>query len=294
MGENGAPFASLIEGLGPKSEAQLHARGVHTMQQLAALSVPELAAKLAGVRGMSAQKIESKDILGQAREKAQAGSGSQEKPAKDAGNNRQHYASFTLELLLNKDNSVRGTTVTNNKNKKPGRWTGWDGEKLTAFIAEQSGVKFAPPKIKAEPANPPETQTTVPEPAKSAPPAAGTVKLRQLDARLSGTEQPCHAVPHNQPFEMWLTLDLVDFKLPENSQLDYTAAIYAKQLGTGQRRLVGEKRSSAPLQRRLSIPVKGVQMPAGDFRLEAEVALRLPHTGKDFKSRIEGSVLQVY
>lgn len=285
-------FANLIKGIGPATERRLLKAGIRTVSELAAMSVPDLATLVTDIPGMTAERIEKEDWLGQARRLAQA------TPIQPADrqvfttDNRQHYASFTLQLLLNEDNSVRRTQIVNNRNKTEIQWKGWDEEKILEFIAGQAGVQLLPARTKA--AVQVQTEDQLLSSLKPPTVPKGTVHLHQLDVLLADTDSPRHLVPHDQPFRLCLTLDLSEIDAPDESLLDYTATVYAKKLGTGQRRLVTEQHDTVPLQSNLSIPLDGLLMPPGTFRLQAVVNLNLPQSARDFKASLEGSILQVY
>ncbi len=282
------PF-SEIKGIGPKTKDRLYEEGIRTVDKLAALSLPELAALVDDIPGMSAERIEREDWLGQARRQVAQTTSLQEDEA-TGNDNRQHYASFTLQLVLNEDYSVRLTRVFNNKNKTEEKWEGWDEKKMVTVIADMAGVRLSSTKT-----GPPEKPEDQPVPSTESPSAPkGKVQLRQLDALLADTDSPHHLVPHDQPFRLCLTLDLIDIDVPDDSRLDYTATIYAKKLGTGERQLVTKQQNTVPLQSSLSIPIEGVSMPPGTFRLQAMVNLNLPQAERDFATSLEGSILQVY
>jgi hypothetical protein len=284
------PFAQLIKGIGPTIERRLVEAGIFTVTQLAAKSVAELTTVVADMPGMSAERIEKEDWLGQARQVVQAASPQPDEWPALTTNNRQHYASFTLQLLLNEDYSVRRTQIVNNKNKTDEQWEGWDEERLLKFITGQAGLRLSAVKANA-PIEPGDQAVSLPKPPAT---PKGQVHLRQLEALLADTDSPRHLISHAQPFRLGLTLELVDIDAPDNSLLDYTASIYAKKLGIGTRDLVAEKRATVPLQRRLSIPIDGILMPPGTYRLQARVKLNLPHLGRGFETSLEGNILQVY
>jgi len=60
----------LINGIGPKVEKRLNGVGIFTFAQLAALSPADIAAAVAGLSGLSAERIKKQDWIGQARKLA--------------------------------------------------------------------------------------------------------------------------------------------------------------------------------------------------------------------------------
>lgn len=103
----------LIKGIGPSFERQLHKAGIHTYEQLASLT----SAKLAGIIvGLSTGQIEKQKWISQANKlesKQAVVHPRRSKPSKNitAPRSRQHYATFTIELLLDEINAVRRSRV---------------------------------------------------------------------------------------------------------------------------------------------------------------------------------------
>lgn len=56
----------LIQGISPAVERRLHSVGIYTFAQLAALSPADIAAPVAGLSGMTAERIIKQDWIGQA------------------------------------------------------------------------------------------------------------------------------------------------------------------------------------------------------------------------------------
>ncbi len=97
---------TMIEGIEPAFEKRLNSAGIHTFAELQSKS-PEVLAKLfIGQKGVSARLIREMDWIGQARQL------SDEIKSQDTlmqSQAEQHYAVFTVELLLDKENNVRRT-----------------------------------------------------------------------------------------------------------------------------------------------------------------------------------------
>src|SRR5215218_2088435 len=108
----GSDDLKRIHGIGPGIAQRLYDAGLHTFAQLAALSPDDIAALLGGTAGLSGKSITAQDWIGQARTLAT------EPPVPGAAASlattavRQHYATFTVELLLDESNMVRRTHVT--------------------------------------------------------------------------------------------------------------------------------------------------------------------------------------
>ena len=87
-----------ITGIGPAMERRLNAAGITSYAQLAAQSAPELAGRVAG---LSVAMLEKAGWIRQARRLTNADSA------------RQHYATFTVEFLLNDDDSSEARRAKN-------------------------------------------------------------------------------------------------------------------------------------------------------------------------------------
>lgn len=47
---------------------------------------------------------------------------------------KQRYATFVIELLLDQDGNVRRTRVQHIQTRADQKWAGWDEERLLAFL----------------------------------------------------------------------------------------------------------------------------------------------------------------
>lgn len=129
-----------ISGISPAVERRLHTAGVHTYAQLAAMSPADIAQLLAG-SGASIGKISRQDWVG----KARALSAAKDAPAEETELvYRQHYAMFTVKLLLNEDNEVRYTEVKHVGSDGKDNWAGWNEPSLVQFFAEHAELKLPP------------------------------------------------------------------------------------------------------------------------------------------------------
>src|SRR6266545_4105800 len=88
-GSQGADDFRLISGIGPAVESRLHSAGILTFAQLAALSPDDIAALVAGLTGLSAERIVKQGWIGQARELA-AEMASEPQPDEATPADRQH------------------------------------------------------------------------------------------------------------------------------------------------------------------------------------------------------------
>jgi hypothetical protein len=151
-------FAGNIDGIGPTIETRLHESGIRTFAQLAAMTSTALFELLQGFRGMSVERLAELDWPGAAQKLAaeEVASAEAARTTSTSGN-RQHYANFHVELLLDEENNVRRTRVQHIETKKEAQpWTGWDGRRLLDFIQDAalhtaSGEATAKPELLTNP-----------------------------------------------------------------------------------------------------------------------------------------------
>jgi extracellular elastinolytic metalloproteinase len=140
----------LIHGIGPAMESRLHNVGILTYAQLAALSPEELVERL-GLSGMVAKNVSKQDWTGQARQFASSPAMTaaeivpalppQTRGAEDTSNGRQHYATFTVELLLGEESEVRRTRVKHIQEGEQETWAGWEDGRLVSFFVEHAALR---------------------------------------------------------------------------------------------------------------------------------------------------------
>jgi Helix-hairpin-helix domain len=136
----GADDLRQISGIGPAVAARLYNAGILTYAQLAAQSPEAIAALVVDLSGLSAARIARQDWIGQAQELL-----SELTPASRAEgaipNERQHYATFKVDLLLNEGGDVRRTHVVHIQDGRQATWAGWEDTRLIAFFAEHAELQ---------------------------------------------------------------------------------------------------------------------------------------------------------
>jgi hypothetical protein len=281
-----------ISGIGPAIERHLHQGHILTFAQLATMSPDDIAKLLEGLVGMSAERIAQQDWTGQARKYASELAAPKTEPDQPPPGNRQHYATFTLELLLDEDNNVRRTQVKHiqSRDEPPEAWVGWDMDRIRQFIVQRAALRLP----EAEPIRQVAPSDVPALPAVTGADLANRLRLHELAAVLPNADSPCSMVRRNQPFNVRLTLDLSQMAIPRESPLDYTAAVYAKALGGGPRRTVGEARGSLTPPDLLTLTIKGTPLPPGFYRLNAIATLSSPSAEPNLAADLEGSLLHIY
>ena len=217
--------------------------------------------------------------MGQAQELAAARATS-ERPADDAATyGRQHYASFTMELLLDEANSVRRTRVVHVQGGESGTWSGWDPAYLMDFVVQHAELHIEASEPATSPGSEPASETTGPNrlPLQSRwPSCPGTCTCAKFTVWPSGGDCPCNLMPHDQPFCARVALDLADVLAPSGMTLDYAAMIYARSLSGRGRHLVGEARGSVTMPaQEIVLHVDGVGLAEDVYRLQAEATVDL-------------------
>jgi len=326
----------LINGIGPAVEKRLNGVGIFTFAQLAALSPADVAAAVASLAGLSAERIVKQDWIGQARKLAAESivSEAQEEvetpaaaiedalvaippaePQKDtetiASKERLHPATFTVELLLDEHNKVYSTHVLHVQSRREHSWTGWPKSELVDFLVQSAGVNVMsvePVPVTAEELEPAPEVVEEPEhlpevvvegtPLTAKPALAGTLHLRDINVLTAGSSEPRRLLPHDEPFDVRLTLDLSEITVPGNTPLNYTASIYRKSRSDPSGQIIGETEGTINPADNVTIDVEGNLLPGGSYRLAATVILALPGTKPgskpDIMAVIEGGRIRVY
>jgi hypothetical protein len=131
-----------VRGIGRKVEAQLNEAGITELGQLAHTPVNELAAILAGIAGKyDADRIVREDWLGQAAALAASSVGQVETvetmaPVRD---------NFTVEVRRSPaGGQIEASAITHVQTGDAEAWSGWNPQRLVAFIEERSGIWSAP------------------------------------------------------------------------------------------------------------------------------------------------------
>jgi len=312
----GADDLKLINGIGPAVVTRLNGVGILTFAQLAAMSPADLAAAVADLTGLTAERIIKQDWIGQARElAAQSTSPRPEKdaePLKDSQNNlllsvesqrddepatdlqdndsiavepqkdaeipagSQNYARFMIEVFLDEENNRRSTHIVHVQSRDEDTWADWQGSRLLDFIAHRLGKNFTLDEL---------TSTILPvSVVEPTPPVidkrdlAGVLRLSDIEIVLGETTGRHGTLSNGQPFGTRLMLDLTDIALPEEEQLRYTAVIYGKRLESRVRLLIGEGRGTITPADRVAIDVDCTAPSQGTYHLEAALTLVQPAT----------------
>jgi hypothetical protein len=256
-----------ILGIGPVIEKRLHEAGILTLAQLGSKEPEELASTLEDMAGISAERIADQDWIGQARELApESASEPENVPMEEEVEDRQHYAVFTVELLLDQENAVRRTRVMHIQTREENAWAGWDQNRLVRFFVDKEGLNIPQPAGTFASAGAFATQT---EPSASA--LVGQFNLVGLQPISRGESETM--VWHDRPFDLQLTLDLKEVDFPTQSDIGYTIRVFAKRLGGSFEHEIGTASGRITPADTVILTVGGLQLPRGVYRLEALATL---------------------
>lgn len=314
---------TLINGIGPAVENRLNGVGIFTFAQLAALSPADIGATVAGLSGLTTERIIKQDWIGQAHKLATLSTAAEMEqeaaqefapqilpPAEPQAEIQEEetpsprYATFTVDVVLDQDNEALHTEVIHTQSGDQETWTGWQASQLIDFLVQHAGLRLPP----VEPAPPlagevesPAAIAAAGEPAPMPEPVAESIsvlRLLQMETVPAGAHAPCLVLRSGQPFAAHLTLDLSDVALPSADPLNYTAIISARRLCSPRRQIIGEAHGSIVPEDNTTISVESMNLPQGAYRLEANVTLK-PTTMESrnpskLTALMRGHLLQVY
>ena len=266
--ENSTPLAEgefwRISGIGDATEKRLHSAGINTFDRLASLSPAEIAAILTGQVGVK-ERVTRQDWTGQARQLAETLKAAERRaePARPA--ETQHYESFLLELLIEDDNAIKRTKITQVRCGVKASWVGWDAERLFDWIAAQTDLPaelFALPKPVSEPALDHDSAAI-----------SGAILPTNIVLSALDSHQNKRFYDAGQPLELQITLDLSESTIPAETPLTCHGIAEARSIETGLAARIGEIQSEcvAADQIVLNIPISGVEQ--GTYFLETAVHL---------------------
>lgn len=277
----------LIRGIKTGIENRLYKAGITTYAQLSALSPEEIIMAIGKLVGMTTEHVIEQDWIGQAyqlqskREQAFVEMQSHQTRAE-----HQHYATFTLELLLGNKNEVRRTRIMHLQGEAEETWAGWEEARVIDFIVNSSKLLL-----------------TTSEPVQSGhkslkSPLPGIPRLEELMAIPISEDNPRHLLSADKPFGVRMILDLSEVSSPMEIPLEYSTTICAKRLGLNERIPIGEAKGSSMLEEKISIGIEKASLQKGVYRLEADIILKMLSekvtSSSGITARLEGDLIQVY
>jgi hypothetical protein len=305
----------FIPGIGPGIEQRLHDAGIRTFAQLARMTPEDIRAALGGMVGMTAERIAAQDWPGkaqtfarppeQAAEEQPPGQNQPSPLAGDEPGERQHYASFLVELLLEDDGSARRTRMVHVQADRRDSWAGWNPGRVTRWIMEQSGMAAAPELERALQDDTPPVEPQVapqPEEAPGRPLPVVVFDLSAVETR--ALHQPAERPWSdrfffaNQPFDIRLTLQVHETQLAAGESLACHGAVDARALGSGERIALGEVTDTRDSAAQIELAFACPGLPEGTYRLEAAAVVGLAGAADPEKAGLralhDGGLLHIF
>lgn len=138
--DNALDDLKRIKGIGEGVETRLNRAGVLSFAQLAASSPKQISNMLADMIGMSPQKIEDQDWIGQAKQFSAQVEADEAIKIPMSPADQQHYETFSVKLLVDDDKQVRRTNIVHVQKGEEENWAGWDEQRLIAFVVEHAAL----------------------------------------------------------------------------------------------------------------------------------------------------------
>jgi hypothetical protein len=287
----------LINGIGRVVENRLHERSVYTFAQLSALSPADIAAAVADVAGLTAERIIKQDWIGQARrlaalqKEAEQPQGTKTEPAPPVAQESGFSPAIPEEAALAPavlpepasvipevaddiapvaDEQESGSVFVQKEVSTP------------ATVAE---VELSP--VRSEQVGPALTIITEQEietqavilAADAGIGSSGVLRLSKMDMIQGDLLEWQGGIRQDEPFRIDITLDLIEVVLPATTVFDYKAYIHSRSLEGFVRQLVGEASGRITSADSISIHVKPTTLPKGACVLQALVTLWPEKTG---------------
>jgi hypothetical protein len=206
----------------------------------------------------------------------------------------QHYATFSLELLMNDDNTVRRTKLAHLQSGVAQTWSEWEPSTVIEFV-EVNGLlpqeltgRIAPNASQPEVSSSMRASSVVKESA---------VKFEILGARREDELDYCQLMQRDQSYALQLALEWEGDKPALGAKVKYEAVAQAKLLGTPKLLRVGVTVGIAAAGERVLIDVSGARLPPGTYRLSAALTLRRENAignGSELVLLRDGGLLNVY
>lgn len=243
----------LIRGIGPSTEGRLHDAGILSFTQLGTMSPSAIYTLVRGVPGMSVGRIAEQGWSDRARELA-----SEPPPAESHSNathsgDRQHYATFTIKLLLDEDNNVRRTRVTHIQSDNEALWPGWDEHRMIKFIVHHAALHLPPleplPQSESPDRSTLDLLSSKPSPQPE-PPDRPTLKIIKATTQEVGSIVPSNVINSNQAWSIHTEWELSSVTMDMLTG-HWLVQAHLEPIGPGQK---------------YSLPVsRGAKVPLSDF-----------------------------
>jgi len=211
-----------IKGIAQATEQALHVAGILTFNKLASLTPDEIAEALPGQVGVKERAVRQ-DWKGEAAKFAHRLSETSktedvEEDTQDPSDGK-HYESFKVSLLLHDNRNVKRTDVEWVRTSTKDHWSGWEPDRLTAWIAEKAELaldEIASPKLPTHAVSPNNN--------------SGVLKITNFQVIGPASKKPKKVLLDGAPFELRLDLDFSETDIPANSVLCFRCDIKIRKL----------------------------------------------------------------
>jgi hypothetical protein len=185
------------------------------------------------------------------------------------GKGHQHYATFTVELLLGEGNEVRRTRVTHVQSGDEEAWAGWDGEHLLAHFVKGAALRRTDSGAQG-------AVTGVVEPVSAAPNPllAVVLGLRGMEISREEEDEPRGILPSGRPFVVRLVLEPLGLAAGTGARVECSVEVWARSLA-GPRWLAGDSLDHVAPDGPTPVKVRCAGLASGSYRFEAVARLHL-------------------
>lgn len=230
-----------IKGIGQGVETRLNQAGVFSFAQLVASSPGQISEMLADMIGMSPQKVQEQNWIGQAEQFAAQAKADEPIKISMSQDDRQRYETFSVKLLVDEGNQIRRTNIVHVQKGAEENWAGWDEPRLIAFVVEHAGLSITASRttVQMEVESVPASETDVsPSPAETVHTSARhahrhherTLTIDGLDICEKGGTTPTNIIATDQDWSIRLTWTLSGFAPLFG---DWLVKVYLESIGPG-------------------------------------------------------------
>ena len=261
-----ASFGEL-KGVGPATEARLHAAGVFTWEALS-----QVAAALGSVRGATGETLQ--DLSGRIAEHAAAAGASGPRPPNPGRNE-----AFIVRIVLADGGEPVRSTMTHVRTQTERSSAGWSGDELLGFIQEHAGMRAGAAQGQPAQGQPAEGEAAADQPATGTAAAAPRRRPSRVHVAVLDAGKAIGGATRD------VELDLATDKVGDVPELEYQATLSGRPFGQpgapSTWTTLARQAGRVPVSDRLALRFTAVALPPGIQRLRVEVALRLPEPTED-------------
>jgi hypothetical protein len=248
----------LIRGIGPAIEGRLHDAGILSFTQLGAMSPPDIYTLVRGFPGMSVGRIAEQGWSDRACELAPEPTPAESHSDAAHSGDRQHYATFTIKLLLDEDNNVRRTQITHIQSDDEVLWPGWDWHRMIEFIVHHAALHLPPleplPQSESPDGSTLELLSSKPSPQPE-PPDRPTLKVIKATTQEVGSIVPSNVINSNQTWSIHTEWELSSVTMDMLTG-HWLVQTHLEPIGPGQK-------YSLPVSRGAKVPLSDFTKPEG-------------------------------